>query len=83
MKVLEVVKMFLWRVGNNILPTRKNLFNKKIVENPCCPICQNMEETIIQVLWNFPTTNDLWFVDKVQCRNGTMLKKTSWSYGRI
>lgn len=50
MKVLGVVIMFLWKARNNILATRKNLFNKKIVENPCCPICQNIEETVLHVL---------------------------------
>lgn len=24
-----VVKMFLWRVGNNILPTRSNLYSRR------------------------------------------------------
>jgi hypothetical protein len=29
------VKVFLWKAGNNILPTRVNLFKRKVVEAMC------------------------------------------------
>lgn len=38
--VPNVVKMFLWRACNNILPTKKNLFKKRVVSNMVCPICE-------------------------------------------
>lgn len=46
-----MVKIFLWRVGNELLPTKRNLFLKKIVENPLCLICLREEEFVIHALW--------------------------------
>lgn len=34
-----VVKKILWKVGNDILPTKLNLFKKKVLPEPGCPIC--------------------------------------------
>lgn len=48
--VLGVAKHFLWKVRNDILPTKSNLFSKKIMDHPICPVCQCEEETIIHFL---------------------------------
>lgn len=39
MNVPGVVKTFIWRVCNNALPTRDNLYKKNIILSPLCPIC--------------------------------------------
>ncbi|XP_042969072.1 uncharacterized protein LOC122301754 [Carya illinoinensis] len=46
--------------ANDLLPTRKNLFKKKIVEDPYCPICFKEEETTVHVLWECHAANDVW-----------------------
>ena len=35
---------FLWRIYNNAIPNRKNLFKIKILENSICSICNKHEE---------------------------------------
>lgn len=35
----EVVKMFIWKVVSNSLPTRQNLARRKVVENSLCLVC--------------------------------------------
>lgn len=35
-----VVKMFLWKALNNYLPTKMNLFCRKVVKYHLCPICK-------------------------------------------
>lgn len=51
LKVTVIVKMFLWRAGNDLLATKSNLFQGKCAENPLYPICQNEVETVTHVLW--------------------------------
>lgn len=46
LNVLSVVKMFLWKALNNRLPTKKNLFCKKAMNDPRCLVCERQDETI-------------------------------------
>jgi hypothetical protein len=48
----RVVKMFLWQACNNILPTKANLFNKKITSDPLRLICGLEVETVGHALWS-------------------------------
>ncbi|XP_018820941.2 uncharacterized protein LOC108991215 [Juglans regia] len=60
MNVPAATKLFVWRAVSDLLPTRKNLWKKKIVEDPLCPICNLNEETISHVMWSCPATVDVW-----------------------
>jgi hypothetical protein len=46
----NVVKMFLWRALNNLLPTRRNLRCRGVNLDSVCPICETKEEDITHVL---------------------------------
>jgi hypothetical protein len=37
--VPNVEKHFLWKASHEILPTCSNLFRRKIIDDPMCPIC--------------------------------------------
>ena len=56
----SVTKLFLWKAGNDLLPTKGNLFKRKIVEERSCPVCNAEIETIMHVLWTCPVANDIW-----------------------
>ncbi|XP_041004152.1 uncharacterized protein LOC121249517 [Juglans microcarpa x Juglans regia] len=43
-----------------VLPTKENLFKKKVVPDRFCPICCREEETIYHVLWNCHAAGDVW-----------------------
>lgn len=45
-----VIKMFVWKSINNCLPTKWNLYKRRVIENPLCPICEKNEETVCQAL---------------------------------
>lgn len=45
-----VVRTFIWRLCNNSLPTKVNLFNKKIVQDPLCPLCGVFPETLGHII---------------------------------
>jgi ribonuclease HI len=64
-------KIFLWRACHEILPTWVNLYRRKIVEDALCPLCGREEETVLHVLWQCPSTADMW---SVGCR-----KLQKWS----
>jgi hypothetical protein len=52
--------MFLWRACNNILPTKENLYKKKIIDDPKCAICGGDIETLGHVIWSCAVPCDVW-----------------------
>lgn len=54
------VKQFPWKVGQKVLPTKLNLFNKNITNNSICPICQRDVKSSIHALWNCPIASYVW-----------------------
>jgi hypothetical protein len=39
LKVANSVKMFMWRTCKNILPTKENLFKRRVLEDAKCMLC--------------------------------------------
>jgi hypothetical protein len=60
LKLLNVEKNFLWKACHDILPTRSNMFKRKITKDPECPICGLEDETTLHILWQCPSTMDVW-----------------------
>lgn len=58
LSVSGAVKKFVWKAVYDLLPTKKNLFQKKITENSLCPIYERGEETICHALWSFSAAFD-------------------------
>jgi len=61
-KILNAVKMFMWRACNNHLLTKTNLLRRRVVFDSQCPICGIDEETVKHVLWNCPSARNIWGV---------------------
>ncbi|KAL4303379.1 hypothetical protein GQ457_10G023210 [Hibiscus cannabinus] len=40
------IKIHMWRVSNNFLPTFHNLQRRRLAPNNICPFCQSYEETV-------------------------------------
>jgi hypothetical protein len=60
LKILGKVKLFAWRDCQNLLPTRDNLYKRKVIQDPSCP-CRSLEvETVIHSLWSCPAAEDVW-----------------------
>ena len=55
-----VVNLFLWKAYRDILATKENLFRRKIVHDPLCPICGLKIETMGHILWNCGSGKDVW-----------------------
>jgi len=50
MKVTHTVKVFMWWACINALPTKANLFRRKIMEDLVCPICGLAAKTTGHIL---------------------------------
>ncbi|XP_042952202.1 uncharacterized protein LOC122289284 [Carya illinoinensis] len=50
----------MWKAGNDLLATRWNLFKRKILNDPLCPICQTDNEIVMHLLWQCPAANAIW-----------------------
>jgi hypothetical protein len=50
-KVPNVVKMFLWRALNDLLPTKDNLYRKGVLKESSCPVCGVEEETVFHAIF--------------------------------
>lgn len=63
LKVPNFVKKFLWKAVSEVLPTKWNLFWRKIIENDLCPIYKLCEETSCHTLWSCGAASDVWAED--------------------
>jgi hypothetical protein len=52
--VPPAVKMF------DLLLTKTNLFRRKVCKDQTCPICQREGETLMHIIWECPSANDVW-----------------------
>ena len=39
LKIHERTEMFLWRLGNNVLPSKNNLARRLGITDTTCPLC--------------------------------------------
>jgi hypothetical protein len=60
LKGSRVVKFFMWKACNDILPTKEKLHRRKVVPDPLCPLCLTVPETLSHVLWTCPSAQDVW-----------------------
>ncbi|XP_059431505.1 uncharacterized protein LOC132165008 [Corylus avellana] len=58
--VPQVEKNFLWKACHNILLTRENLYKRKIISDPLCPVCGLEVETGFHILWQCASAMDVW-----------------------
>ena len=62
LQIPNKIKVFGWRACNDILPTKLNLSNQKIIADAMCPICIRFLESAIHALWECEAAKDVWFV---------------------
>lgn len=55
-----MVRTFLWRVCNNSLPTKENLFHLKITFDPLCLLCGQCLESKVHILWDCESAIVVW-----------------------
>jgi ribonuclease HI len=61
LKVHDRVKMLLWRIASNVLPTKDNLDQRLGVSDTACPLCNEAKETIIHLFLECSIAKAIWF----------------------
>lgn len=64
--VPQKIKIFVWKVCNNIFPVKGNLMRGKLSREGVCPICGESEETVEHVSLFCSWTNPVWFGSQLQ-----------------
>ena len=54
------IKAFAWRACRNILPTKANLFSRKITQDDVCDECGTVVESTAHVLWHCAKAKEVW-----------------------
>jgi hypothetical protein len=60
LEVPNSMKLFMWKACNDLLPTKANLFHRRVVEAKSCPCCTIEDETTLHALWSCPAARDVW-----------------------
>ncbi|XP_059440462.1 uncharacterized protein LOC132172916 [Corylus avellana] len=69
LKIPQSVKVFLWRACSKILPTKDNLKQRRVLADDTCIFCCSVRETTHHILWDCPSSQDVW------CVSGSKLQK--------
>jgi len=54
------ILLFLWRACNEILPTKNNLYKRKVVTDQLCPMCGSEAEFVSHALWSCGSAQEVW-----------------------
>ncbi|KAF7809128.1 TMV resistance protein N-like [Senna tora] len=60
------IKILMWNICQDALPTYEYLFRRKLVDSPLCPICGREAETIEHMFLKCAWTQPIWFGSDVQ-----------------
>ncbi|KAL5555881.1 hypothetical protein UlMin_038117 [Ulmus minor] len=60
LKVPPKIKIFLWRLFQNAIPTRANLARRGIKLHKSCPRCGEVKETSLHTFFDCPFAQSLW-----------------------
>lgn len=60
MNIPPTLKTFAWKMCNNLLPIKENLFHRHILSNSHCSFCFEHLETTFHILWTNPSSVVVW-----------------------
>lgn len=60
LQIPEKVKIFMWRVANNMLPTTENLWKKIVLQTPWCQRCRSYEKSTFHSLFECKASRKIW-----------------------
>lgn len=59
-EILERIKVFMWRVAQNLLPTTYSLWKRRVIKEPMCCRCQSESEGIFHALMRCKHAQKVW-----------------------
>lgn len=64
LKPHERVKMLLWRIGSNSLPTKESLMLRLGSNDNLCPLCESAVKTCTHLFFKCPIARPIWFASR-------------------
>ena len=61
LQIHERLKMFLWRIRTDVIPTNLNVLKRVGFGNAVCPLCNNEDESIVHLFFKCPAAKAIWF----------------------
>ena len=55
------IKHFIWRACCESLPTKRNLFSRKVTWCATCDRCKEEIEDVIHALWGYQALKEVWW----------------------
>lgn len=59
-EILEKIKIFMWSVAQNLVPTTYNLWKRKAIKEPICGRCGKEKEDILHALIKYKYAKKVW-----------------------
>ena len=60
MKTPQKIKHFAWKAGRDILASKSNLAQRKIISDGTCDLCGQEQETVCHLLWTCEHAKEAW-----------------------
>lgn len=73
------IKIYGWRIHNDILPTLSNLLKRRMNVNPFCFHCRNRIETTSHLFWECKVTKVMWDRFCPLTNVGSFVDRAGWS----
>ena len=77
LRVPTKVRHFVWRACTDSLPTKKNLFTRKVTRSPTCDTCRSEVEDTVHALWGCQSLKEIWWEEET-CRKHLLEKFASF-----
>ena len=61
LKLPNKIKIIGWWAYHEILPTARNLFRRRVVQENKCQLCMREEESTVHALWDCVAVQDIWY----------------------
>jgi ribonuclease HI len=60
LQVPRKIQMFTWRALKDSLPSKLNLWKRKVVQDPICELCSAQTEDLVHAFWDCPSIHSAW-----------------------
>jgi hypothetical protein len=57
---MSLIMLFVWGACHDLLPTKANLFKRKVISSQMCPVCNIVKESVEHIIWSCPFAADVW-----------------------
>lgn len=83
LKILNSSKIFIWKAVKESLPTKKNIFKRKLTGDALCPIYGSQEELLSMPFGVARLLQMCGLAPTILCKSGGAEREIFWIFGKI